>query len=89
MLDKYINVCYLSITRHNTQQRKEQTATAKTTTSTEVKTRWINANYKRYGVSLRYDTDGDIIDFLEQHKDAEGKGTTEIIRAALKQYMGG
>ena len=62
-------------------------AKRKTETSSEVKQRWIAANYKQYGVSLRYDTDGDIIDYLESHKDVDGKGTTEIIRNALKQYI--
>lgn len=61
-------------------------AKRKTETSSEVKSRWINANYKRYGVSLRYDTDGDLIEFLESHRD-DGKGTTEIFRKALKSYI--
>ncbi len=45
------------------------------------------ANYKRYGVSFRYDTDGDLIDYLEAHKDDEGKGVTGIFRDALSQYI--
>lgn len=62
-------------------------ATRKTTTSSEVKARWINANYKRYGVSLRYDTDQHLIDYLERHKSDEGKGTTQIFRDALDLYI--
>lgn len=60
---------------------------AKTKTSTEVKQRWINANYKRYGVSLRYDTDGELIDYLEAHKDLDGKGITGLFRKALTHYI--
>ncbi len=59
----------------------------KTTTSNEVKSRWINANYKRYGVSLRYDTDSDLIEYLDRHKGDDGKGTTQIIRQALIEYI--
>lgn len=59
----------------------------KTTTSSEVKSRWINANYKRYGVSLRYDTDGDLIEYLDAHKGDDGKGTTQIIRQALIDHI--
>lgn len=56
-------------------------------TSSEVKKEWNNANYKRYGVSLRYDTDPELINYLESHKGQDGKGTTQIIREALKQYI--
>lgn len=59
----------------------------KTQTSSEVKNRWINANYKRYGVSLRYDTDGDLIEYLDQKKDSDGKGVTTVIRDALRRYI--
>ena len=51
-------------------------------TSTEVKQRWIDNNYKRITVNLRYDTDKEIIDYIEQHK--EQFGTTEIFRVALQ-----
>ena len=73
--------------RFNTDGRRKSIANRKTVTSSEVKTRWINANYKRYGVSLRIDADADIIEYLERHKDTEGKGTTEIFRAALNEYI--
>ncbi len=59
-------------------------ANRKTTTSSEVKKRWIDANYKTYRVNLRYDTDQDLIDYMETHKGAEG--VTPIIRAALNDY---
>lgn len=53
----------------------------KTTTSSEVKARWMANNYKTYRVNLRYDTDQDLIDYMEKHKQAEG--VTPIIREAL------
>lgn len=59
-------------------------ASRKTTTSSEVKARWINANYKTYRVNLRYDTDQHLIDYMEAHKDAVG--VTPIIREALEDY---
>ena len=61
------------------------TANRKTTTSSEVKTRWIKANYKSYRANLRYDTDAELIEYIEQHKDSEG--VTPIIRAALDMYI--
>ena len=51
-------------------------------TSSEVKKRWIDANYKSYRVNLRYDNDQELIDYMEQRK--EQFGTTEIFRAALE-----
>ena len=57
----------------------------KTTTSTEVKTRWMKANYKKYQISLRYDTDQRLIDFIESRKDLDG--VTPIIREALENYI--
>lgn len=54
-------------------------------TSNEVKQRWIDKAYSRYLVSFRYDTDGDLIDFMEQHK--EKLGTTNIFRDALQMYI--
>ena len=51
-------------------------------TSSEVKKRWMGANYKSYRVTLRYDNDQDLIDYIEQHK--EQFGTTEIFRVALE-----
>ena len=51
-------------------------------TSSEVKKRWMDANYKSYRVNLRYDNDQDLIDYIEQRK--EQFGTTEIFRVALQ-----
>ena len=59
---------------------------AKTHTSTEVKQRWIDNNYKRYIASLRYDTDRELIDYIEDQKQS-GKQTSEIIRAAIEALM--
>lgn len=56
----------------------------KTTTSSEVKARWIAKNYQRYTLSLRYGEDQQLIDYIEAHK-AE-TGTTELFRKALKYY---
>jgi len=58
---------------------------AKTKTSTEVKQRWINANYARYVVSLRFDTDSKLIQFIEDNKDTIG--TTELFREGIKALM--
>lgn len=54
-------------------------------TSNEVKQRWIDKAYSRYLVSFRYDTDGDLIDFMEKNK--ERLGTTNIFRDALQMYI--
>ena len=54
-------------------------------TSTEVKQRWIDNNYKRITVNLRYDTDQEIIDYIEATK--ERFGTTEIFRAAMEMLI--
>ncbi len=58
---------------------------AKTHTSSEVKMRWLEKAYKRYSISLRYDTDQRLIDFIESHKDTYG--TTPIFRDALEMYV--
>ena len=54
-------------------------------TSSEVKKRWMDANYKSYRVNLRYDNDQDLIDYIEQFK--EQFGTTEIFRAAMEALI--
>lgn len=61
-------------------------AKRKTTTSTEVKYRWIKANYKQYTVSFRYDTDRELIDYVEAKKD-KGLGTSEIFKEAVESLM--
>ena len=58
---------------------------AKSYTSNEVKTRWKQKNYKQFAVSLRYDADQELIDFVEKHKDKYG--TTNIFRDALEMYI--
>ncbi len=55
----------------------------KTTTSSEVKIRWMKANYKRYQVQLRIEDDADLIDFVNQYKDEVG--TTELFRRGLEK----
>lgn len=59
---------------------------AKTHTSTEVKQRWIDNNYKRYIASLRYDTDRELIDYIEERKH-NGDMTSEIIKEAIEALM--
>ena len=54
-------------------------------TSTEVKTAWKQRNYKRYEINFRLDTDKEIIDYIEAHK--ERFGTTEIFRAAMEMLI--
>lgn len=54
----------------------------KTHTSTEVKRRWNDKTYRRYVTYLRYDTDKDLIDWIESHK--EEYGTTNIFRDAVR-----
>ena len=54
-------------------------------TSTEVKTAWKQRNYKRYEINFRLDTDKEIIDYIEAHK--ERFGTTESFRAAMEALI--
>lgn len=53
--------------------------------STEAKQRWINKTYKRLMVSLRYDEDRELLDFIEKNKAKYG--TTEIFRAGIEALM--
>ena len=55
----------------------------KTTTSAEVRHRWEAANYQMYVVRLRKDTDAELIELVEAHKDKFG--TTEIFRQGLEK----
>ena len=57
---------------------------AKTTTSSEVKKRWMDKAYHKYAAYFRYDTDQHLIDFLENNKQI---GVTQIFREALEMYM--
>ncbi len=52
-------------------------------TSTEAKSRWMKANYKRYQVQLRIEDDKELIEFIEAHK--ETVGTTELFRRAIER----
>ena len=57
----------------------------KTRTSSEVKRRYNNKTYKRVVIQFRYDSDQDMINFVDTHK--EKYGITNIFRDALKMYM--
>lgn len=57
----------------------------KTVTSYEVKRRYAVKTYKQFTISLRYDEDAELIDYINTHKDEIG--TTEIFRSALEQYI--
>lgn len=52
-------------------------------TSSEAKYRWIKKAYKQYTVSLRYDTEKDLIDLVEGMKST-GKGNREVFIKALE-----
>lgn len=54
-------------------------------TSSEVKQRWKQRNYKRYEINFRLDNDQEIIDYIEANK--ERFGTTEIFRAAMEALI--
>ena len=53
-------------------------------TSTEVKSRWINANYARYNVNLRKDVDSELIAYIERRKH-NGESTSEVFRDAIQR----
>ena len=54
-------------------------------TSTEVKQRWENKAYKKILIRLRYDTDAELIEFIENNKDKYG--TSNLIKDALEMYI--
>lgn len=54
-------------------------------TSSEVKMKWMEKAYKKYLISLRYDADQHLIDYVEANKDK--LGTTNIFRDALAMYI--
>lgn len=66
----------------NTQKGSYIDMARKDNTSYEAHQRWAADNLKRYAVSLRYDSDQDLIDFIEANKDREG--TSKIFREALQ-----
>ena len=83
-------VCFIignvSRTHPTAQLTREAIQTArKTTTSSEVKARWIRENYKSYRVNLRYDSDIEMINFVEENKGKDG--TTPIFREALELLL--
>lgn len=55
----------------------------KTTTSTEVKQRWIEKTYKQYRISLRKDEDADLIDIVDRAKSKD-IGVTDIFRRGIE-----
>ena len=54
-------------------------------TTQEQRNAWKQRNYKQYAANLRYDTDQELIDYIEEHKDRDG--VTAIIREALEMYV--
>ena len=54
----------------------------KDNTSYEAHRRWASENLKRYAVSLRYDTDQVLINYIEANKD--NGGTSQIFKEALQ-----
>ncbi len=56
----------------------------KTRTSNEVKQRYRVKTYKQYALSLRYDTDGDLIEQIEAEKK-KGHNTSAAIKNLLRQ----
>ena len=58
---------------------------AKSHTSTEAKNRWKKKAYKIVQISLRYDTDAELLKYIEEHKARIG--TTQLFREALEMYI--
>ena len=65
--------------------RSDDNMARKTHTSTEVKNRWNEKTYRRYQTFFRYDTDKDLIDWIEAHK--KELGTSNIFREAMEKYI--
>lgn len=51
-------------------------------TRSEINHRWERKAYKKYICRLRVDTDADLIEWIDKHKDKYG--TTNIFRDAVK-----
>ena len=62
-------------------------AIAKTKTSTEVKNRWNAKAYRRYTISLRNGEDDDIMKYIENNTDEDGKGVTKLFKTAIREKM--
>lgn len=58
---------------------------AKSRTSTEVSERYKKKTYRYYPVRLRFDTDKELIDYVDKHKNTIG--TSQIFREALEAYL--
>lgn len=54
-------------------------------TSYEVRRKWDLENHKTYSIRLRLKDDADLIEYIETHKEL--KGTSQIFRTALEQYI--
>lgn len=59
------------------------TTRRKTTTSTEVKQRWIDKTYKQYRISLRKDEDAELIELVEEAKQKD-IGVSDIFRRGIE-----
>lgn len=85
-VDILYRMCYSIVTANNT--AKELTETdepkkRKTTTSNEVKQRYIKKTYERYLLTLRKVEDADLINRIEKEK-ASGLSTSEAIKKLIK-----
>ena len=56
---------------------------SRTTTSTEVKQRWIDKTYKQYRISLRKENDSELIEFVAKAKEKD-IGVSDIFRAGIE-----
>jgi len=58
----------------------------KTTTSTEVKTRWMAKAYKNYNIHLRNEEDAELIAFVEKEKKENSINTTDYFRDLILDH---
>ena len=59
-----------------------------TMSDSEAKRKWMKENTVFIGVKLQKRTDADILEFLQDHVDAEKKiGMQTIIKDALREYI--
>ena len=54
-------------------------------TSSEVKQRWNEKTYRRYGAYLRKDEDSSLIEWIEKNKDKYS--VSDIFRAGVEALM--
>ena len=54
----------------------------RTRTSTAVKNKYNNSHYKRFLINMRYDSDADIINFLEN-----SASPSEVVRQGVRMFM--